>query len=70
MTDEQRAELVEFRLSETQSALDDAQYLLAGDRSAQGIINRCYYAMFYAALALLQDIGYVVQSLSYLRCAS
>lgn len=57
MTDEQRAELVEFRLSEAQSALDDARYLLAGNRSAQGIINRCYYAMFYASLALLQDIG-------------
>ncbi|MDD2852745.1 MAG: HEPN domain-containing protein [Desulfuromonadaceae bacterium] len=26
-------------------------------RSPQSIVNRCYYAMFYATLALLQDIG-------------
>ena len=30
---------------------------MLGGRSPQSIVNRCYYAMFYATLALLQDIG-------------
>jgi uncharacterized protein (UPF0332 family) len=33
--------------------------LLAGKRSSPSIVNRAYYAMFYAALALLQKIGKV-----------
>jgi uncharacterized protein (UPF0332 family) len=40
-------------------ALDDAKFLLDGTRSCQSIVNRSYYAMFYAALALLQKIGQV-----------
>jgi hypothetical protein len=38
-------------------ALDDAKYLLDGRRSPQSVVNRAYYAMFYAVLALLQKIG-------------
>jgi len=49
--------LINYRLEQAQTALDDARYLLGGQRSPQGIINRSYYAMFYAAIALLQKIG-------------
>ncbi|MCC6544695.1 MAG: HEPN domain-containing protein [Nitrospirae bacterium] len=32
-------------------------FFLGGGRSPQSVVNRAYYAMFYAALALLQEIG-------------
>jgi hypothetical protein len=35
----------------------DARFLLDGNRGPQSIVNRSYYAMFYAALALMQNIG-------------
>ncbi|MEW6418879.1 MAG: HEPN domain-containing protein [Nitrospirota bacterium] len=51
--------LIKHRLEEAQTALDDAQFLLDGNRGPQSILNRAYYAMFYAVLALLQKIGKV-----------
>jgi uncharacterized protein (UPF0332 family) len=51
--------LVRYRLEQADAALGDAQFLLEGGRSAQSVINRAYYAMFYAALALLQKAGTV-----------
>ena len=59
MKEEDVRTLTRYRLEQAQTALDDAQFLLDGRRSAQGIVNRAYYAMFYAILALLQDIGQV-----------
>jgi len=53
------SELIRYRLEQAQVALDDAKFLLDGTRSPQSIVNRSYYAMFYAALALLQKIGKV-----------
>ena len=49
--------LIQYRLEQAKVALDDAKYLLEGERSTQSIVNRSYYAMFYAALALLQKIS-------------
>ena len=49
--------LIRYRVEQAQVALDDAKYLLEGDRSPQSIVNRSYYAMFYAALALMQKIS-------------
>jgi uncharacterized protein (UPF0332 family) len=49
--------IIGYRIEQAQIALDDAIYLNDGGRSPQSIVNRCYYAMFYATLALLQDIG-------------
>ena len=49
--------LIRYRLEQAQVALDDAKYLLEGNRSPQSIVNRSYYAMFYAVLALLQEIS-------------
>jgi uncharacterized protein (UPF0332 family) len=54
---EDKNNIIGYRLEQAQTAVDDAIYLNAGGRSPQSIVNRCYYAMFYAALALLQDIG-------------
>jgi len=54
---EEIAALVQYRLEQAEAALNDAKYLLDGSRSPQSVINRAYYAMFYAALALLQKVG-------------
>ena len=51
--------LIKYRLEQAKATLDDAKYLLDGNRSPQSIVNRSYYAMFYAALALLQKISKV-----------
>lgn len=59
MKEEEIADLVRHRVEQAQTALDDAAYLLDGNRSPQSIVNRAYYAMFYAALALLQKAGKV-----------
>jgi uncharacterized protein (UPF0332 family) len=50
-------ELITARLAQARAALEDAKFLLDARRSPQSVINRSYYAMFYAALALLQQIG-------------
>lgn len=52
-------EIIQYRLKQAQIALEDAKFLFDGQRSAQSIINRSYYAMFYAALSLLQHIDKV-----------
>ena len=54
---EESAALVQYRMEQADAALNDAKYLLDGNRSPQSVINRAYYAMFYAALALLQKAG-------------
>ena len=59
MKDEDALGLITYRLEQARNALDDAKFLFDGNRSPQSIINRSYYAMFYAALALLQKIGKV-----------
>lgn len=57
MKQEDKNNIIGYRIEQAQIALDDAMYLDVGGRSPQSIINRCYYAMFYATLALLQEIG-------------
>jgi len=52
-------ELVAGRLRQARTALDDAKFLIEGNRSPQSIVNRSYYAMFYAATALLEARGKV-----------
>ena len=56
MKDRKAAALVRYRLEQAEAALDDARFLRDGNRTPNSIVNRAYYAMFYAALALLQDI--------------
>jgi len=40
-------------MQQAEESLDEARFLLAGGKSARSVINRAYYAMFYAVLALL-----------------
>jgi uncharacterized protein len=49
--------LVKHRLDQANICIQDAKYLLDGNRSSQSVVNRCYYAMYYAVVALLQKIG-------------
>ncbi len=56
MKEEEILTLIKYRLEQAQTALDDAKYLLEGNRSPQSIVNRAFYAMFYATIALLQKI--------------
>lgn len=59
MKEQEIFHLVKYRLQQADTALEDGRFLLEGRRSPQSIVNRAYYAMFYAALALLQKIGKV-----------
>jgi len=57
MNEEQRKEaLIKYRLEQAEETLKDAKILLK-EGSLRGVVNRAYYAMFYAVLALLIDIG-------------
>ena len=51
--------LIRYRMEQAEESLKDAKVLLDAGRSPRSIINRSYYAMFYAVLALLQKIGKV-----------
>ncbi len=57
MTPEELQILRAYRLEQAHAALEDAEFLLLHHRSALSVVNRAYYAMFYATLALLQDIS-------------
>lgn len=57
MKEREIADLIRHRMEQAQTALDDAAFLLNGNRSPQSVVNRSYYAMFYAVLALLQKVG-------------
>jgi len=45
--------LIQYRLDRAHESLEDARLILAQRRSYASVVNRAYYAMFYAALALL-----------------
>ena len=46
-------ELALYRIQQAEESLDEAQYLLAGNKSPRSVINRAYYSMFYSILSLL-----------------
>jgi len=50
---EKQIQLAKYRLKEANESIDEAIYLVSGKKSARSIINRVYYAMFYAVLALI-----------------
>lgn len=52
-TREKQLDLARYRLVQAEETLDEAKYLLAGGKSPRSVINRVYYSMFYAVLALL-----------------
>jgi uncharacterized protein (UPF0332 family) len=49
--------LVKYRLEQANESLEEADLLIQNQKSPRGIINRSYYAMFYATLSLLHTIG-------------
>ena len=50
MTDQEA--LFTYRMRQAQETLSDAEKMLEAKTTPRSIINRAYYAMFYAALAL------------------
>ena len=54
MKEEDKHILIKYRLQQARAALDEARLLLASGTTTLGVVNRAYYAMFYAVLALLQ----------------
>lgn len=55
---DERQVLIAYRLDQADHALRQAE-VLGGVEEWDGVVNRAYYAMFYAALALLltKDLG-------------
>ena len=49
--------VINYRLQRAQETLGDAHLLFEQSGSLWSVINRAYYAMFYAVLALLASIG-------------
>ena len=47
--------LIKYRLKEADASIEEARVLLREDMSLRAVMNRLYYAMFYAVLALLQE---------------
>jgi len=50
-------ELIKYRLEEAEDSIKEAEVLLKEGMSMRAVMNRLYYAMFYAVLALLQEKG-------------
>jgi len=50
-------ELIKYRLEEAEDSIKEAEVLLKAGMSMRAVMNRLYYAMFYAVLALLQEKG-------------
>jgi len=51
--DEKKKVLARYRLQQAQESLEEAHYLFNGGKSLRSVVNRVYYGMFYAVLALL-----------------
>jgi uncharacterized protein (UPF0332 family) len=47
--------LVAYRLTEARESLAEAKVLLREKMSNRSVMNRLYYTMFYAVLAVMQD---------------
>jgi len=51
--------LIKHRMDQSRSSLKESIFLRQNSDTTLGAINRAYYAMFYAVLALLQKEGMV-----------
>jgi uncharacterized protein len=54
LNDDLRA-LINSRLKQANESIEEARVLSKENISLRGVVNRLYYAMFYAVLALLQE---------------
>jgi uncharacterized protein (UPF0332 family) len=59
MTDNDKHALISYRIEQARAALEEAGVLLSHGKTTFGAVNRAYYAMFYAVLAVLQYIDKV-----------
>lgn len=50
-----RKALIEYRLTQARDSIREADVLQHSGMSLRSVMNRLYYAMFYAVLALLQE---------------
>ena len=57
-SDAKKYELSNYRIKQAEESIDEADFLLSGGKRPRFIINRAYYAMFYAVLALLVHESY------------
>jgi len=55
--DSGKGALIGYRLQRARETLGDAHLLCDRKGSLWSVINRAYYAMFYAVLALLTSVG-------------
>lgn len=51
LSNEERSQLIKYRLNEAKETIEDVQLLLENDR-LRAAVNRIYYGMFYSLLAL------------------
>ena len=58
MSESNRNILVAYRMEQAWNALEEARLLQEAGKTTLGVVNRAYYAMFYALLALLQHSGH------------
>ena len=56
MIEERLRDLIKLRMRQAEETLREARILL-GEQANRGAVNRAYYAMFYAVLALLATKG-------------
>lgn len=59
MNPDDKLELIKLRLDQAMECLNDAQLLLDHNQGCRTIVNRSYYATFYAVLALLQTKDFI-----------
>jgi uncharacterized protein (UPF0332 family) len=52
----EKSSLIRYRLEQARDSLQEADVLMEAGMSLRSVMNRLYYAMFYAVLALLQDM--------------
>jgi uncharacterized protein (UPF0332 family) len=50
---EKQVLLAKYRLEQAKESIDEAEYLYSGNKSPRSVMNRVYYAMYYAVLALI-----------------
>jgi uncharacterized protein len=52
-SDEKQMSLAGHRFDQAEQSMEEARYLMEGGKSLRSVVNRIYYGMFYAVLALL-----------------
>ena len=65
--EEKKRQLAKNRLEQADESIDEARYLFEGDKSPRAIINRAYYAMFYAIFSGFDFRG--IRIVKAFRCA-